>query len=103
MRTKKADVAEHPKVFDHVGLLVNQPPGINRAAVVLVVRRHWEAALPTRPQPDTSHSRPWDRQSNGQTGYLFSGEPQKRQPGPSRGEERGTGSILASQAASLRG
>jgi len=23
----KADVAEHPKVFDHVGLLVNEPPG----------------------------------------------------------------------------
>jgi 2-keto-3-deoxy-L-rhamnonate aldolase RhmA len=26
-RTKKADVAEHPKVFGHVGLLVNEPPG----------------------------------------------------------------------------
>jgi hypothetical protein len=26
-RTKKADVAEHPKAFNHVGLLVNQPPG----------------------------------------------------------------------------
>jgi hypothetical protein len=25
--TKKADVVEHPKVFGHVGLLVNQPPG----------------------------------------------------------------------------
>ena len=25
--TKKADVGEHPKVFDHVGLLVNGPPG----------------------------------------------------------------------------
>jgi hypothetical protein len=25
---KKADVAEHPQVFDHVGLLVNRPPGI---------------------------------------------------------------------------
>ena len=24
---KKADVAEHPEVFDHVGLLVNEPPG----------------------------------------------------------------------------
>ena len=24
---KKADVAEHPKVFHHVGLLVNEPPG----------------------------------------------------------------------------
>jgi hypothetical protein len=26
-KTKKADVAEHPKVFDHVGLLVNESPG----------------------------------------------------------------------------
>jgi hypothetical protein len=25
--TKKADVAEHPEVFHHVGLLVNEPPG----------------------------------------------------------------------------
>jgi len=24
---KKADVVEHPEVFDHVGLLVNKPPG----------------------------------------------------------------------------
>jgi hypothetical protein len=24
---KKADVAEHPKAFDHVGLLTNEPPG----------------------------------------------------------------------------
>jgi hypothetical protein len=26
-RTKKADVAEHPRAFGHVGLLFNQPPG----------------------------------------------------------------------------
>jgi hypothetical protein len=26
MAIKKADVAEHPKVFDHVGLLVDKPP-----------------------------------------------------------------------------
>ena len=26
-RTKKADVAEHPKAFGHAGLLVNEPPG----------------------------------------------------------------------------
>jgi hypothetical protein len=26
-KTKKADVVEHPGVFDHVGLLVNEPPG----------------------------------------------------------------------------
>jgi hypothetical protein len=25
---KKADEAEHPKVFHHVGLLINEPPGI---------------------------------------------------------------------------
>jgi hypothetical protein len=24
---KRADVAEHPKVFGHVGLLFNEPPG----------------------------------------------------------------------------
>jgi hypothetical protein len=24
---KKADVTEHPKVFGHVGLLFNKPPG----------------------------------------------------------------------------
>jgi hypothetical protein len=24
---KKADVVEHPEVFDHVGLLVIEPPG----------------------------------------------------------------------------
>jgi hypothetical protein len=25
MPTKKADVTEHPEVFDHVGLLFNEP------------------------------------------------------------------------------
>jgi hypothetical protein len=25
---KKADVVEYPKEFDHVGLLVNEPPGL---------------------------------------------------------------------------
>jgi len=30
-RTKKADVVEHPdEVFDHVGLLVNEPPATAR-------------------------------------------------------------------------
>jgi len=24
---KKTDVGEHPEAFDHVGLLVNEPPG----------------------------------------------------------------------------
>jgi len=27
LATKKADVAEHPAVFGHIGLLVNEPPG----------------------------------------------------------------------------
>jgi hypothetical protein len=26
--TKKADVAEHLQVFGHIGLLVNEPPGM---------------------------------------------------------------------------
>jgi hypothetical protein len=26
-QNKKTDVAEHPEVFDHVGLLANEPPG----------------------------------------------------------------------------
>jgi hypothetical protein len=26
-KTTKADMAEHPKVSGHVGLLVNEPPG----------------------------------------------------------------------------
>jgi len=26
-RNKKTDVPEHPGVFDHVGLLANEPPG----------------------------------------------------------------------------
>jgi hypothetical protein len=27
LHDKKADAVEHPKVFDHVGLLFNGPPG----------------------------------------------------------------------------
>jgi hypothetical protein len=38
-QTKKADVAEHPEVFDHVGLLFNEPPGTGRAALYIVIRR----------------------------------------------------------------
>jgi hypothetical protein len=26
-KTKKADVVEYPQAFDHIGLLVNEPPG----------------------------------------------------------------------------
>jgi hypothetical protein len=32
--TKKADVAERPKAFDHVGLLVNKPPGKARLFLI---------------------------------------------------------------------
>jgi hypothetical protein len=35
---KKADVAEYPEVFDHVGLLVNGPPGTEGVAPYLVIR-----------------------------------------------------------------
>jgi len=34
---KKADVAEHPKVIDHVGLLINQPLGHHRPAKLLFI------------------------------------------------------------------
>ena len=33
-KTKKADVVEHPEVFDHVGLLFNEPPG--RAGLLFI-------------------------------------------------------------------
>jgi hypothetical protein len=26
-KNKKADVVEHPQALDHVGLLINEPPG----------------------------------------------------------------------------
>ena len=38
-RTKKADVAQHPKVLSHVGLLVNEPPGQGRIALYLVTQQ----------------------------------------------------------------
>jgi hypothetical protein len=34
LATKKADVAKHPSVFDHVGLLVNGPPGRARMPLI---------------------------------------------------------------------
>ena len=36
---KKADAVERPQVFQHVGLLVNEPPGTGRFALYLVVQR----------------------------------------------------------------
>ena len=38
-KTKKADVAEHHEVFDHVGLLFNEPPGTGQAALYIVDRK----------------------------------------------------------------
>jgi len=35
---KKADVVEHRKAFDHVGLLGNKPLGACRDALYLVIR-----------------------------------------------------------------
>lgn len=37
--TKKADVAEHPSVFHHVGLLINEPTGRSRVALQFVIRQ----------------------------------------------------------------
>jgi hypothetical protein len=37
-RTKKTDVAEHPRVMRHIGLLFNKPPGVCQVAIYLVVR-----------------------------------------------------------------
>jgi hypothetical protein len=28
IKNKKADAAEHPEMFDHIGLLANEPTGI---------------------------------------------------------------------------
>ena len=36
---KKTDVAEHPGVLDHVGLLFNEPPGTRPVALHLVIRQ----------------------------------------------------------------
>src|SRR5438094_8766830 len=37
-KRKKADVAEHRKMFHHVGLLFNGPPGRGRVVLHLVIR-----------------------------------------------------------------
>jgi hypothetical protein len=37
-KAKKADVAEHRKMFRHVGLLFNEPPGGGRVVLHLVIR-----------------------------------------------------------------
>ena len=39
LQKQKADVAEHPRAFDHVGLLFNEPPRHGRFALYSVIRR----------------------------------------------------------------
>ncbi len=45
---KKADVAEHPKVFHHVGLLFNAPSDSGRIALYLVFRMWRHPTSPLR-------------------------------------------------------
>ena len=48
---KKTDVAEHPEVFDHVGILVNEPPRQDRVALCLVIRRFLGKRRSITPEP----------------------------------------------------
>jgi hypothetical protein len=53
---KKADVAERPEAFDHVGLLFNEPPGRqSRVALYLVIRR---TQIPCSKEPRQALRRP---------------------------------------------
>ena len=59
-KAKKADVAKHRKMFSHVGLLFNGPPGRGRVVLHLVIRPL--LYLNVRPEPgkckdSTSRSR----------------------------------------------
>jgi hypothetical protein len=51
--SKKADVVKHPRVFDHVGLLFDGPPGFRRFALHLVFRLTSWSELPFRRTPIT--------------------------------------------------
>jgi hypothetical protein len=44
-KRKNADVVDHPKVINHVGLLINAPANPCRRALYLVVRQYQEAAF----------------------------------------------------------
>ena len=46
---KKADVAEHPEGFDHVGILVNQPPGT--AGLPFIESSEFKISNPKEPIP----------------------------------------------------
>src|SRR5438034_9861385 len=48
-KRKKADVAKHRKMFGHVGLLFNGPPGRGRVVLHLVIRPF--LYLNVRPEP----------------------------------------------------
>src|SRR5882724_5657802 len=48
-KAKKADVAKHRKMFSHVGLLFNGPPGRGRVVLHLVIRPL--LYLNVRPEP----------------------------------------------------
>jgi hypothetical protein len=47
---QKADVAEHPEEFHHVGLLSNESPGDDRITLYLVVRQLRGTAAILRPR-----------------------------------------------------
>jgi hypothetical protein len=52
MKQKKADVAENPEVFHHVGLLNNATPGRTRVALYQVIRN--DAGLREKSRPSTA-------------------------------------------------
>jgi hypothetical protein len=55
-QTKKADVAEHPKVLHQVGLLCHQSPGHDRVTIYLVVRRHQPSGVNSQRRPVERYS-----------------------------------------------
>ena len=57
---KKADVAEHPEGFDHVGILVNQPPGT--AGLPFIESSDFNHCESTKPIPS------WQRLRDGEHG-----------------------------------
>ncbi len=55
--TKKADVAEHPQAFDHVGLRVNEPPdqpGCSSSSLPTTwIQVHCQSRVPVRTNSTT--------------------------------------------------
>jgi hypothetical protein len=56
MKQKKADVAENPEVFHHVGLLNNATPGRTRVALYQVIRNDAGLREKSRPSAPCSNS-----------------------------------------------